>query len=189
MYRPASQRSINFAQLAVRTAGEPLSALNVVRAAVHGLDPELPLNQPTTLAALTEASLGQQKLLMALLATFALLAVSLATVGIYSVVAYLVGQRTAEIGIRIALGAKTRDVLRLVSWQGLRPVGAGLAAGLAGVAALGRLFRSQLYGISPLDPTTLAAATLVLAAVAIVASLGPARRATKVDPIVALRAE
>ena len=126
---------------------------------------------------------------MALLATFALLAVSLATVGIYSVVAYLVGQRTAEIGIRIALGAKTRDVLRLVSWQGLRPVGAGLAAGLAGVAALGRLFASQLYGISPLDPATLAAATLVLAAVAIVASLGPARRATKVDPIVALRAE
>jgi predicted permease len=189
MYRPASQRAINFAQLTVRTAGEPLAALNVVRAAIHALDPELPLNQPTTLAALTDASLGQQKLLMALLATFALLAVSLATVGIYSVVAYLVGQRTAEIGIRIALGANTGDVLRLVSWQGLRPVVAGLAAGLAGVGALGRLFASQLYGISPLDPATLAAATLALGLVAIIASLGPARRATKVDPIVALRAE
>src|SRR6185295_11642620 len=132
--------------------GEPLSALNLLRAVAHALDPELPLNQPTTLAALTEASLGQQKLLMALLATFALLAVSLATVGIYSVVAYLVGQRTAEIGIRIALGAKTCDVLRLVTWQGLQPVAIGLAAGLAGVAALGRVLASQLYGISALDP-------------------------------------
>jgi predicted permease len=189
MYRPASQRPINLAQMAVRTDGEGLAALNTVRAAIHSLDPELPLNQPTTLEALTDASLGQRKLLMALLATFALLAVSLATVGIYSVVAYLVGQRTAEIGIRIALGANRRDVLRLVTWQGLQPVAVGLGAGLAGVAALGRLLASQLYGISALDPATLAMATVGLGVVAIAATLAPARRATKVDPIIALRAD
>jgi putative ABC transport system permease protein len=188
-YRPASQRPINFAQLAVRAAGDPLGALNAVRTVIHDLDPELPLNQPATLAALTDASLGQRKLLMALLATFASLAVLLATVGIYSVVAYLVGQRTAEIGIRIALGAQRADVLRLVTWEGLRPVSAGLAIGLIGVAALGRLLASQLYGISAFDPRTLALATFGLGAVALVACLAPARRATKVDPIVALRAD
>jgi putative ABC transport system permease protein len=188
-YRPAAQRPINFAQLVVRTDGEPLLALNLVRQAIRANDAELPINRPATLASLTDASLGQRQLLMALLATFALLAVTLATIGIYSVVAYLVGQRTAEIGVRIALGANSRDVLRLVAWEGLRPVTAGLAAGLAGVTALGRLLASQLYGISAFDPATLAAATIVLGTVAMTACLAPARRATKVDPIVALRAD
>jgi ABC-type antimicrobial peptide transport system permease subunit len=126
---------------------------------------------------------------MALLATFASLAVLLATVGIYSVVAYLVGQRAAEIAIRIALGAQRADVLRLVTWEGLRPVTAGLAIGLIGVAVLGRLLASQLYGISAFDPRTLALATIGLGMIALVACLAPARRATKVDPIVALRAD
>jgi hypothetical protein len=188
-YRPAAQRPINFAQLVVRTDGEPLLALNLVRQAIRAIDAELPINRPATLASLTEASLGQRELLMALLATFALLAVTLATIGIYSVVAYLVGQRTAEIGVRIALGANTRDVLRLVAWEGLRPVSAGLAAGLAGVIALGRLLASQLYGISAFDPATLTAATVVLGSVAMTACLAPARRAIRVEAIGARRKE
>jgi ABC-type antimicrobial peptide transport system permease subunit len=154
---------------------------------VRAVDPELPLNQPQTLSAVADASLGQRKLVMALLGAFAALALVLATVGIYSVVAYLVGQRTNEIGIRLALGAHTGDVVRLVTWEGLRPVAGGLAAGLAGIIAAGRLLGSLLYGVSAVDPATLALAAFTLAAVALAACLIPARRAAQIDPAIALR--
>ncbi len=178
---------MDVAQIVVRTAGDPLRMLNDVRAAVRGVDPELPLNQPRALVDVADASLGQRKLLMTLLGTFAGLALLLATVGIYSVVAYLVGERTGEIGVRLALGASNADVLRLVTLDGLRPVTAGLAIGVVGVAAFGRLLATQLYGVSPLDPRVLAAAASALGVVGLIACLVPARRATRIDPAIALR--
>jgi len=187
VYRPFTQRPQPFAQIVVRTPGEPLDMLSDLRRAVRAVDPELPLNQPQALSAVADASLGQRKLLMALLGAFAALALLLATVGIYSVVAYLVGQRTNEIGIRLALGAHTRDVLRLVTLDGLRPVVAGLAIGLVGVVTAGRLLGSLLYGVSAVDPPTLALATVTLAAVALAACVIPARKASRIDPAIALR--
>jgi ABC-type antimicrobial peptide transport system permease subunit len=186
-YVPFTQRPLDVAQIVVRTAGDPLRMLNDVRAAVRGVDPELPLNQPRPLVDVADASLGQRKLLMTLLGTFAGLALLLATVGIYSVVAYLVGQRTGEIGVRLALGASNADVLRLVTLDGLRPVTAGLAIGVVGVAACGRLLATQLYGVSALDPRVLAAAATALGVVGLIACLVPARRATRIDPAIALR--
>jgi len=186
-YLPFTQRPLDVAQIVVRTAGDPLRMLNDVRAAVRGVDPELPLNQPRALVDVADVSLGQRKLLMTLLGTFAGLALLLATVGIYSVVAYLVGQRTGEIGVRLALGASNADVLRLVTLDGLRPVTAGLAIGVVGVAAFGRLLATQLYGVSALDPRVLAAAATALGVVGLIACLVPARRATRIDPAIALR--
>jgi putative ABC transport system permease protein len=187
-YLPFTQRSMDFAQIVVRTAGDPLRMLNDVRAAA-AIDPELPLDQPRALVDIADASLGQRKLLMTLLGAFAGLALLLATVGIYSVVAYLVGQRTGEIGVRLALGASNADVLRLVTLDGLRPITAGLAIGVAGVAALGRLLATQLYGVSALDPRVLAAAASTLGAVGLIACLVPARRAARIDPAIALRTD
>jgi ABC-type antimicrobial peptide transport system permease subunit len=188
-YRPLTQRGNTFGQIAVRTVGDPSRLVADLRAAVRAVDPELPLNQLTTLASVTDASLGQRKLQMVLLAAFAALAVLLSTMGIYSVVAYVVGQRTAEIGIRLALGAHGVDVLRLMTWEGMRPVGAGLAAGLAGVIALGRVLASQLYGVAALDPATLIAAMTILGAVALAACIIPALRAAQIDPAIALRGD
>jgi len=188
-YLPFTQRPLDFAQIVARTSGNPLRMLNDVRAAVRAVDPELPLNQPRALVDVADASLGQRKLLMTLLGAFAGLALLLATVGIYSVVAYLVGQRRGEIGVRLALGASNADVLRLVTLDGLRPVTAGLAIGVVGVATLGRLLTTQLYGVSALDPTVLAAAVSTLGAVGLIACLVPARRATRIDPAIALRAD
>src|SRR5262247_63197 len=188
-YLPFTQRSLDLAQIVVRTAGDPRRMVNEVRAAVRAVDPELPLNQPRALVDIADASLGPRKLPMTLLGAFAGLALLLATVGIYSVVAYLVGQRTGEIGVRLALGASNADVLRLVTLDGLHPVTAGLAIGVAGVAALGRLLATQLYGVSALDPSVLAAAASALGAVGLIACLVPARRATRIDPAIALRTD
>ena len=126
---------------------------------------------------------------MSLLGAFAAIALLLAIVGIYGAVAYTVEQRTGEIGVRMALGAQTQDVLRLVVKQGMNPVLIGLAIGLAGTFAVGRLLTAQLYQISPHNPLLLAATATVLAFAALVACLIPARRATLVDPIQALRTE
>src|SRR5262245_15696606 len=188
-YLPFTQRSLDVAQIVARSAGDPRGMLNDVRSAVRAVDPELPLNEPRALVDLADASLGQRRLLMTLLGAFAGLALLLATVGLYSVVAYLVGQRTGEIGVRLALGASNADVLRLVTLDGLRPVVAGLAIGIVGVGALGRLLATQLYGVSALDPRVLAAAASALAVVGLIACLVPARRATRIDPAIALRTD
>src|SRR5205814_7297762 len=128
-------------------------------------------------------------LMMILLGLFAGIALLLAAVGIYGAVAYSVAQRTGEIGVRIALGAQAADVLRLILGQGMMPVLIGLAAGIAAALALGRLLRTQLYQISPHNPTLLFTTAAVLALVALLACFVPARRAAHVDPIQALRAE
>jgi len=173
----------------VRSATKPEATLGNVRLALNKIDNGLPILQPNTLDAIVTQSLGQERLTMTLLGVFAGIAVLLAIVGIYGAVAYTVEQRTGEIGVRMALGAQTRDVLRLVVRQGMSPVILGLIIGLAGTFAVGRLLTAQLYQISPYNPLLLGATAIVLALAALLACLIPARRATHVDPIQALRTE
>jgi putative ABC transport system permease protein len=188
-YRPVMQRNQPFMQLAVRTAGDPASFASTARAVMKRLDPELALSGVTTLEEVVSQSLGQQRLLVRMLGLFAGLALTLAVVGIYSVVSYSVRQRSTDIGVRMALGARPRDVLGLTLGQGMMPVGAGLAVGLGACLALGRLLQSQLYGVSAFDPLTLAGAGAGLAVIAAVACWVPARRAARLDPVTTLRAE
>jgi putative ABC transport system permease protein len=153
------------------------------------VNPGLAIAIPQSMDAIVAQALGQARLMMILLGLFAGIALLLAAVGIYGAVAYSVAQRTGEIGVRIALGAQATDVLRLILGQGMMPVVIGLATGLAAALALGRLLRTQLYQISPHNPTLLFTTAVVLALVALLACLVPARRAAHVDPIQALRAE
>ncbi|MEY2530341.1 MAG: putative transport system permease protein, partial [Verrucomicrobiota bacterium] len=188
-YRPWAQRSAPFMFLAVRSATKPEATAGIVRAALNKIDNALPILQPNTLDAVVTTSLGQERLTMALLGVFAGIALLLAIVGIYGAVAYTVEQRTGEIGVRMALGAQTQDVLRLVVRQGMNPVLVGLIVGLAATFAVGRLLTAQLYQISPHNPLLLGATATVLALAALLACLIPARRATLVNPIQALRTE
>ncbi len=188
-YRPWPQRSFSFFNVIVRTSMNPEAAAPVVRAALDKIDKEMPILQPNTLDAIVTQSLGQQRLTMGLLGAFAGIALLLAVVGIYGAVAYTVEQRTAEIGVRMALGAQVNDVLQLVVKQGMNPVLIGLAVGLIGIFATGRFLTAQLYQISPHNPLLLAVTATGLAIAALVACLIPARRATRVDPIIALRYE
>jgi len=144
---------------------------------------------PQTMDTVVAQALGQARLMMWLLGIFAGVALLLASIGIYGAVAYTVEQRTGEIGVRMALGAQTRDVLRLVVNQGMKPVLIGLGVGIGSAFALGRLIASQLYQVSAHNPALLIGSTLLLATTALVACLLPARRATQVDPIQALRTE
>jgi predicted permease len=188
-YRPWPQRSNSFLNLLVRSATKPEATAGIVRAALNRIDKGLPIVQPNTLDTIVTQSLGQERVTMTLLGVFAGIALLLAVVGIYGAVAYMVEQRTGEIGVRMALGAQTSDVLDLVVRQGMTPVILGLIIGLAGTFAVGRLLAAQLYQISPHDPFLLGAAAIVLAVAALLACLIPARRATRVDPIQALRTE
>jgi putative ABC transport system permease protein len=160
-----------------------------VQAALRTIDPNLALILPQPVKEIMRQALGQAKLMMVLLGVFAGVALLLATVGIYGAVAYTVEQRTGEIGVRMALGAQTADVLRLVVSQGMKPVFIGLCAGLIATFAVGRLLTSQLYQISAYNPLLLSATVAILGAAALLACLLPARRAAHVDPIQALRTE
>jgi predicted permease len=188
-YRPWPQRSGAFMFVTVRTGVKPEGATGLVQSALKRLDPGLPIIQPTTMNQIVDESLGQRRLTMTLLGVFAGIALVLAMVGIYGAVAYTVEQRTGEIGVRMALGAQTADVLRLVVRQGMTPVVIGLALGLAASLALGRLLTAQLYEVSANNPALLAVTTVTLAVVALLACLIPARRASLVNPIEALRTE
>ena len=188
-YRPFPQRAQPFEQVVVRTPLKPEAAATMVRAALNRIDPGLPIIQPTTMETIVNRSLGQQRLTMTLLGVFAGVALVLAAVGIYGAVAYTVEQRTGEIGVRMALGAQTADVLRLVVRQGMMPVIIGLALGLAAALAMGRLLTAQLYEVSAHSPALLAGTAVMLGSVALFACLMPARRATLVNPIQALRTE
>src|SRR5207248_11768852 len=185
-YHPYAKESWPFLKIVVRSPLPPETITRSVKTALRGIDPSLALIWPQPFSEILAEALGQAKLVMVLLGVFAGVALLLATVGIYGAVAYTVEQRTSEIGIRMALGAQTRDVLRLIVNQGMKPVIIGLAIGLTSAFALGRLITAQLYQVSAHNPALLAAATLLLATTALVACLLPARRATLVDPVQAL---
>jgi putative ABC transport system permease protein len=187
---PLLQYPVQSLRLAVRAAGgDPLALLAPIRAEVAALDKDLPVTSPRTLLQVVDESVGAQRFQMTLLSIFAALALVLAAFGIYGVMAYSVAQREREIGIRMALGADSSLVRRMMVWSGLRLAIAGLAIGLAGALAGTRVLASLVYAVSTTDPLTLAVTALVLVAAALVASWIPARRATRVDPAVSLRAE
>ncbi|HMJ06084.1 MAG TPA: ABC transporter permease [Chthoniobacterales bacterium] len=188
-YRPWAQETTNYVRLAVRSSAKSDEVLPSVRSALAQIDAGLPIFNTATMESVVAGSLGQQRLMMTLLGVFAGIALLLATVGIYGAVAYTVEQRTGEIGVRMALGAQTADVLRLVIAQGMKPVFFGLAAGIGAALALGRLLAAQLYEISPYNPLLLASTAAILALAALLACLLPARRASLLSPVSALRAD
>ncbi|MFL5411029.1 MAG: ABC transporter permease [Myxococcales bacterium] len=195
VYLPSGQNPIGRgnrgAQLTVtvRTTREPLSAVGDVRAAVRSVDPDIPLARIRTMEQLISDSTGQRRLSLFLLALFAALALGLASIGIYGVMSYNVAQRTREMGIRIALGAERSSVLRLVIGQGMALAGAGIVIGALGGLVLTRVLQGQLYAVRSTDPGTYALVGAIIASVALLASLFPALRATRIDPAVALRDE
>ncbi|HEV8337699.1 MAG TPA: ABC transporter permease [Candidatus Polarisedimenticolia bacterium] len=188
-YFPFSQEDLSEYTLVVRGSGDPAPLLAPVRAAVRDLDKDLALSNVRTIADLVDRSVAQPRFRALLLGAFAGLALALAAVGIYGLTAHVVAQRTREIGIRIALGARRSDVLALIVGDGLRPVGVGMAVGLAGTFALTRLLASLLFGVKPADLSTFTAVSFLLGVVTLLACYLPARRATRIDPAVALRDE
>ena len=188
-YRPFAQENFPFLTITVRSPLPADSVTKSVQAVLKTIDPGLALIQPQPVSEIMTQALGQAKLMMVLLGVFAGVALLLATVGIYGAVAYTVEQRTSEIGVRMALGAQTMDVLRLVVSQGMMPVLFGLAVGLAAALALGRLIAAQLYQVSAHSPVLLTGTIVILGAAALLACLFPARRASRLNPVIALRSE
>ncbi|MEO6212616.1 MAG: ABC transporter permease [Vicinamibacterales bacterium] len=188
-YWPIARFPYGSMTLAVRPAGAGGSVVNAAAAVVRDLDPGLAVADVKTMEDVVSRSVAERRLMMLMLAIFACAALLLAAVGIYGVIAYSVTQRTQEIGIRLALGAQRGDVLKMVVAQAVGLAGAGIAIGAIGAAALTGLMRDMLFEVQPLDPLTFAAVALALAAVAALASFLPGLRATRVDPVVALRAE
>jgi predicted permease len=173
----------------LRTAAEPTALTETVRRVVRGLDANLPITEVGTQEARSKATLSRERLYARLLTFFGAIALSLAAIGLYGVLGYSVAQRTSEIGIRMALGARGPQVVRMIVLQGLQPTLAGLIFGLAASLAVGRLLANLVYGVGTSDPATLAVVAAVLVAVASLAALLPARRAARVDPMTALRTE
>jgi putative ABC transport system permease protein len=189
MYIPASHLPTLNMTLVVRSRASTESLINSIRRVVQSKDPEQPIRRAQLLETAVARSVAPQRLVAALLSLFAGLALTLAMVGIYGVMSYSVAQRTHEIGVRMALGARSRDVLKLILRQGMTLSLVGVGAGLLVSAALTRLMKGLLYGVSPNDPLTFVGIALLLTVVTLLAALIPARRATKVDPMVALRCE
>jgi predicted permease len=189
MYFPPAQEPEAQATLVVRAAGDPMSLVPALRDEVRRLDAELPMGAPVLMERVVERSVSPRWFFLTLMAVFAGLALVLAALGIYSVTAYSVAQRTHEIGVRMSLGARVRDVRRLVLGETLRLSAGGVGLGLVGALMLGRFIEKQLFGVPPTDPLTLAAVAGVLMGVSLLAGDVPARRAARVNPTVALRRE
>jgi len=189
MYIPFDQAPFSAMAVVARTAGDPTALAASVRQTIQGIDRTLPAFAMTPLATVVSESVAERRFSMLLLGLFAFIALFLAAVGLYGVVAYSVSQRTQEIGLRMAIGAQRSDVLRLVVGGGMRLAVAGVALGIACALALARLVATMLYEVTPFDPASYSITALVLLAVAALACYVPARRAMRVDPIVALRQE
>ncbi|HZS05559.1 MAG TPA: ABC transporter permease [Blastocatellia bacterium] len=189
IYLSYAQNPHIFATLAVRTAGDPMALANSVKQAVWSVDQDQPVWKIRTLESLLDRSVSDRRFLMWLLACFSGVALALAAVGIYGVISYSVTQRTHEIGVRVALGARRGDIVRLVVGQGLLLALIGVCAGVAASFALTRFLATILFGVSPTDPLTFTLVAMLLAVVALAACYLPARRAMKVDPMIALRYE
>ena len=189
IYWPPARFTYPFMTTAIRTTGDPRATVKAAAAALHDLDPNVAAADVRTMDEVIDLSVAQRRLTMVLLSGFALLALVLAAVGIYGVISYSVTQRTQEIGIRMALGAQRAAVLRMVVGQAMTLAGIGLVAGAAGAWLLTQFMRKLLFGVTPSDPLTFAAVSMLLALVAAVAASVPGLRATRVDPVIALRSE
>jgi putative ABC transport system permease protein len=190
VYANAAQNDVPERTLVLRVrSGEPLALAEPARRAVLSLDPELPVARVSTMQGKIAAEFSSQRLILILLLSFAALALGLASLGLYGVMALGVAQRTRELGIRLALGAQRASVLRLVLGRSARLVGSGLALGLAAALGAGRLLASIVYGVSTADAEILLLTALALGALGMLASYLPARRATRIDPLAALREE
>jgi putative ABC transport system permease protein len=175
--------------LYINTRQDPAMVLNAVQSAGREIDPQLPLYDIRTGRKIIDQALWSAKMGVGLLGVFGLLALGLASVGLYGIMAYSVNQRRHEIGLRMALGASQASVMRLILSRGMTVVGVGIILGLAASSLVGRSLSALLFGVSPFDPISLAGASMMLAAASALACYFPARRATKVDPMVALRYE
>jgi putative ABC transport system permease protein len=191
VYEPFAQVPNSYLHFAVRTAGDPATIVRALKPEIHAVDPQLavPWAESMTQTIGSLSTLARQRFIIQLLAVFSAIAVIIAMVGIYGVMSYSVSRRATEIGIRVALGATVRDVRRLVLGQGARLLGLGLLLGLGGGIAAGRAIETLLYRTSAWDVVTFLSVAGILAGTALVACWFPARRAAKVDPMIALRAE
>lgn len=189
IYLPYAQRPLIFTEMVIRTRGDPGALANAVRSAIWRVDADQPVWRVRPLTTSIDAQLGPRKFIMRLLASFAIVAVVLALVGVYGVMSYSVARRTQEMGIRMALGARATQVVGMVLKQGMVTIAVALAVGLTLAALTTRLLASQLFGVAPLDPVTFAIVPVLLAGVALVACYLPARRASRVNPVTALRSD
>jgi len=189
VYLAFEQFTLTFTSLVVRAAGDPDGLVGAIRSKVLEIDPDQPVHRVQTLTDLMQDTVAQPRFNSRLLTVFAAVALGLSAVGVFGVISYAVTQRTRELGIRMALGAEPRRVRAMVLRHGALLAGIGVAAGLLFAALLARLARSQWFGIAVNDPLVFAVVPVMLAAVALLAAWLPARRATRVDPVVALRME
>ncbi|MGH9940255.1 MAG: FtsX-like permease family protein, partial [Blastocatellia bacterium] len=189
LYVPYAQEPRSGMGVALRAVAEPTALTSAARDEVRKLDPALPVSNIKTVERMIHEITSPKRLMTAMMSVFAAIALLLAGVGLYALMAYAVSQRTHEIGVRMALGARARDILRLITGQGLKLTLVGLALGMAGAFALTRVMAPLLYGVTATDPLTFILISLSLAGAALLACWVPARRATKVDPMIALRCE
>jgi ABC-type antimicrobial peptide transport system permease subunit len=189
MYFAHTQQAGRAMNVVARTVGDPAALATAASTVVRALDPDLPIYNVRTMEQRVDESLARRRFSMLLLTLFAALALGLAAIGIYGVIAYLVTQGTRDLGIRMALGATPRSIVMLILRHGMSVALIGVGAGLASAFVLTRFMRNLLFGVAPADPVTFSAVALLLASVAFVASYVPARRAARVDPMKSLRAE
>jgi putative ABC transport system permease protein len=186
-YFPYTQWGLDSVHLILRSDHDPSALISVIREQVASIDPSVPIIDVHTYDDLIAQKFVTRKLSMLLVTLFSGAALFLSALGLYGILAYAVGQRTREIGIRIALGAESANILKLISGQGLKIVGVGLVTGLGAALVLAHLIQGMLYGVAPFDPISLAVSVLILGIATVLASLLPALRATRINPIKALR--